>query len=362
MAYSPFTVAVSPDGKKWTLDGLKNLSSNNWSDAYNSIIYNPILKCYQIFCRATGTDRRISTVLSQDLIHWSTPRTILHPGPMDGPGVEFYSMPVFFHQGIFYGYLWIFETDDEDRVPYKMAGRLRMELVYSYDGLSWIRTYQEAFSMNDYDSDGYGILQNTLYNTILNREKDKWLTVLTLWRGGHVPGLYGPPGNNHLPLALTPSTPGLGVRRIAEMRPGRFCGLEAIGLSGRLRTKNMVMKRGGTFPAINVACPYGEMRVRILNSRNQPVPGFDFQDSIPFRGDELAWKPRWKERRIEETEGKLFNLEIELNGGCIFGISGDLMPHHSALPQYGYGDPRSAAMEVWGTTQKAPDYDMLEMH
>jgi hypothetical protein len=235
-------------------------------------------------------------------------------------------------------------------------------LVYSYDGLNWNRTYQPVLPMEDYDSDGYGVFMQTIYNTILNREQDMWLTPVIQWLGGHGAGMYRKDDVNHLAPAFKHGAQSSNIRRIAEMKPGRFCGLEAIGLSGRIRTKNMVMKRGGVFPTINVACPYGEMRVRLCNTRNQPLPGFDFQDCVPFRGDELAWKPLWKERRIEETEGKFFNMEIELNGGCIFGISGDLLPHHSALPQYGYGDVRSAALDVHGTLEKAPDYDALEMH
>ena len=104
------------------------------------------------------------------------------------------------------------------------------------------------------------------------------------------------------------------------------------------------------------------MRVQICDTQNRPVPGFTFADCVPFRGNELAWKPLWKERWIEETAGKLFNLEIELYNGCIFGISGGLKPHHGALPIQSYGNPASAAKEIWGTLDKAPDYDALELH
>ena len=363
MQYSPCTLAFSPDGRHWTLDGDKYTWSRYWSDSYNALIYNPVLQCYQVFCRAVGTDRRICTVTSKDLVHWSEPRLVLHPDTLDAPGTEFYAMPVCYHDGVFYGNLWIFDTDDEDPVAYKMAGRMRVELAYSYDGLSWNRTHQPSLDMADYDSDGYGVFQAVIHNTILSKERDRWLATVIQHRGGHGAGMYKPGDANHLPTAINHDTTDYSVRRIAEMKPGRYCGLEAIGLSARIHTKNLLMPRtGGAFPTINVACPYGEMRVRILDTRNRPVPGFDYADCVPFRGDTLAWKPLWKNRRIEEIAGKLFNLEIELNAGCIFGISGDFMPHHSALPQYGYGDVRSAALDFWGTLDKAPDYDAAELH
>ena len=54
-------------------------------------------------------------------------------------------------------------------------------------------------------------------------------------------------------------------------------------------------------------------------------------------------------------------MQIELYNACIFGISGSVKPFHGALPLYGYGDVASAAKEVWGTMDKAPDYDALEV-
>ena len=80
-----------------------------------------------------------------------------------------------------------------------------------------------------------------------------------------------------------------------------------------------------------------------------------------FRGDTTAWTPQWQNRSLDEARGHLCNLLVELHDGCIFGISGAMMPHHSCLPQYGYGDVRTAAMELWGTMDHAPDYDAMEM-
>ena len=361
MAFAPSVIAFSPDGSHWTVDPDKHVFHKLWSDAYNCLIWNPVLQSYQVFCRATGTDRRIATVISKDLQNWSTPRVIIHPDGQDAPGTEFYSMPVFYHKGIFYGYLWHFETDDEDPVAYKMAGRIHCELTYSYDGLSWNRTRHNPLPFNDYSGDGYGAFDNCLYNTILNREGDKWLTVASLSRYGHADGLTPfPNGGNHMPLPKT-STPDNIRRVICEMTPGRLCGLESIGLTGRLRTKNFLLATDGPLPSVNVSCPYGEIRVQLCDTRNHPVPGFTFDECVPFRGDTTAWTPQWQNRSLDEARGHLCNLLVELHDGCIFGISGAMMPHHSCLPQYGYGDVRTAAMELWGTMDRAPDYDAMEM-
>ena len=361
MAYSPCTVSVSPDGKNWSTADGKYKWSNFWSDSYNALIWNPVLKCYQIFCRAIGTDRRICTVTSKDLVHWTEPQLILHPDTMDGPNVEFYAMPVHYYQGIFYGFLWIYQTDEEDTVPYKMAGRMRCELVYSYNGLNWNRTYQPVADHADYEGENYGTFNISLYNTILNREKDLFLTVGSMGRFGHGDGLYCHKDDNHLPPVFEKGAPLNSKRLIFSIKPGRYCGLESIGNSGRLRTKIFFIDKDGVMPTINAACPYGEMRVQLCKSTNEPIPGFTFADCIPFRGNELAWKPLWKNRRIEEAAGKFINMQIELQNACIFGISGSIKPFHGALPLNGYGDVAAAAKEVWGTMDKAPDYDALEV-
>ena len=65
MAFAPSVIAFSPDGSHWSFDSTKNTFHPLWSDAYNGLIWNPVLKCYQVFCRAIGTDRRIATVTSK---------------------------------------------------------------------------------------------------------------------------------------------------------------------------------------------------------------------------------------------------------------------------------------------------------
>jgi hypothetical protein len=351
MSYSPGWIATSPDGRQWDGHDGRYRWSNYWSDTYNNLFYNPVLQAYQVILRAAGTDRRICTSTSTDLIHWSAPRVILSPDAEDPPCSEFYGMSVFEHQGIFYGYLWIYETDQFDSVPYKMAGNVYSEFVYSLDGLQWKRTRQKAVPLNPPGQ--YGAWCNYLYNTCLNKEGNRWLTVGTFTLEGHGYGMY--PKESALPPVMPHGKSENNIFKICSIEPGRFCGLQSVGLHGALRTKSLVMK-SDVF-TINAAVPNGELCVQLIDSLGKPVPGFLFEDSIPFRGDELAFVPRWRKRQLSEARDKHFAIEIQLQAGCIFGISGDFHPFHSSLPQQSYGDPRPAPMEVFGNTTKAPDYD-----
>lgn len=99
------------------------------------------------------------------------------------------------------------------------------------------------------------------------------------------------------------------------------------------------------------------MKVQLTDLWYNPVPGFTFEDCIPFVGDDIAYSPRWKNKSVENLKGRAFGIEIKLNTGCVFGITGDFCPFHASQPQESYGDPTSVCMEVFGQDNEEPDYD-----
>ncbi len=341
-------VATSPDGIRWDERDCRYQWGMDMSDAYNSIFFNPVLGEYQVIMRTTCTDRRIATRTSRDLVHWSPPRIILTPDCWDPPCSEFYGMSVFPADGIFYGFLWVFDTDleDSDRVPWKFSGSVYSELVYSYDGLNWLRTHRKAVDLAPPGE--YGSTDNYLFNTCVAKEGERWLTAGAFPCTGHGDGLYREHQSDRANSARMIS------HKICAIKPGRFCGLQSIGNHGFLRAKKIFLKQGDL--TFNVAAPHGGMRVQLTDLWYRPVPGFTFEDSVPFRGDELAWKPCWKERRVGELAGKAFGIEVELQAGILYGISGDFLPFHASLPQQSYGNPALAFREVFGDAVE-PDYD-----
>jgi hypothetical protein len=316
------------------------------SDAYNCLFYNPVLNAYQVILRAVLTDRRICTSYSADLIHWTPPRIILTPDGFDPPCSEFYGMSVFYHEGIFYGFLWVFDTDMVDRVPWKFKGNVRSELVYSYDGLTWNRTHEKAIGLRGIGE--YGATQNYLVNITPDRKDENWL----------VSGFF--PLLEHSASTYTERRSSLSIdsnkhtaHYTSTIRPGRFCGLQGVG-DAFLRTKQFLLNSDQL--TINAQCPNGEMKVQLIDLWQKPIPGFSFDDAELFCGDEIAWAPRWKERSIGELIGKRIGVEIRLYTGCIYGITGHFYPFHGALPQRSYGDPGDVSAEVFG---EKVDYDRI---
>lgn len=99
------------------------------------------------------------------------------------------------------------------------------------------------------------------------------------------------------------------------------------------------------------------MRVQLTDIWRKPIPGFTFDEAVPFQGGEIAWVPQWKDHSLKELLGKRINIEIKMYTGCLFGITGDFYPFHGAVPQAGYGQVENVAQKVFGDQI---DYDRIE--
>ncbi len=345
--HAPGIIAMSADGIHWNEEDKKFKWGSSMSDTYNDFYYNPVIGKYQVILRNVITDRRICTTVSEDLIHWTKPEVMLTPDPLDDGSCEFYGMSVFYKDGIFYGFLWIFETDMFDSVPWKFAGTVKSELVYSYDGLHWNRTHQPAFSQRPIGD--YGATDAYLMNICESKDKQDWFVASCLPYFEHGGTLYP----DQLEREVTPQ---MNAYYTLRMKPGRFCGLQSIG-QGLVRTKKIFLKQPNL--TINASAPRGEMKVQLTDLWYNPVPGFTFDDCIPFVGDDIAYSPRWKNKSVEDLKGRAFGIEIQLNTGCVFGITGDFYPFHASQPQESYGDPTSVIKAVFGQDTEEPNYNSV---
>ncbi|MCC7351240.1 MAG: hypothetical protein IT446_11785 [Phycisphaerales bacterium] len=335
---APGIIATSPDGIHWDDQQMRYRWGRSASDTYNCLFYNPVLNAYQLLLRPVMTDRRICTTYSTDMIHWTKPRVILAPDGFDPPCSEFYGMSVFYHAGIFYGFLWVYDTDMVDRVPWKFKGNVYSELVYSYDGLTWNRTHEKAIGLRGIGE--YGATQNYLGNLTPDRTGENWMI------GGMFPLLeHGAATYSERRTSVANDSNRIVAHYTSTIRPGRFCGLQGVG-DAFLRTKQFLLNSDRL--TINAQCQQGEMKVQLIDIWQKPIPGFSFDEAELFCGDDIAWTPKWKKRSISELVGKRFGIEIRLYTGCIYGITGDIRPFHGALPQSNYGDPNDIAAEVFG--------------
>jgi hypothetical protein len=71
---------------------------------------------------------------------------------------------------------------------------------------------------------------------------------------------------------------------------------------------------------LNVDAVQGEVRVRVLDAQNKPIPGFDFADSRPLSVDALDAPIAWQ-RPLSSLRGQQVRLEFSLRNARLFAFS-----------------------------------------
>ena len=326
-------VAVSPDGINWTSDTPYKVSEHS-SDTTNNIFYNAVLKKYQVICRGAHVDRRITSLLSEDLKSWSDPLLIMAPTPFDVPLTQYYGMTVAPLDGVFLGFLQLYYTDEDDPVHHKMAGKVDTALTYSYNGLSWNRVCNQPMVDRPMPPD-FGCA--TIYFSSINPDASggNWILTGGGTRTDHACG-YSPayPEWRRPEYALKHGNSGLLFYRI---RKHGFTGMEAYGYRARMRFRRM--KLVGQRLTFNLCAPTGYVKFQLLDDNLKSIPGFTFDESIRFSGDETEYTPRWKNRSLNELSGRPIFIELEMQTAILFALEGDLLPNHGVQPEPCLGTP-----------------------
>ena len=225
-------------------------------------------------------DRRVALMESDDLVTWTEPHTIVHPDPLDPRCVQYYGMPQFEYEGYFVGLLWLMHTVADEMGHAKSGGLVDCELTYSHDGLNWNRTVREPFVTNT-PAGTYGC--GCLYPSSLILAPDGSPRI---YAGGSRWPHNGPPEKaaNCEPHCAVLSY---------SLRADGFFKLTAGSEAGHLVTKRLTLN--GPELSINASAPRGKVRVQVSDVDANPLPGYSFDECIPFTGDEIAWTPTWRE-------------------------------------------------------------------
>jgi len=295
-------MAYSPDGVHWRIDPGPTWHPGVRADTGNQIFYNPFTERYQVMTRASSVDRRIAMIESADLKTWSDPRVLLHPGPDDPVGMEFYGMPVCPYEDIFLGLLWKFQTGTTTAksTPRRNDGIIEPELTYSYNGLIWNRTHRTLIERSQRGP----YLGARIYpeSILINHEGG-----ISIYSRGY--------GDEH----GSESDAGEQGVILHKMRRDGFAGMESIGFEGYLQTKVFVLR--GADLTLNVNAPYGSVKVQISNRTGKPFPGFSFEDCVEWRGDDFAYRPEWNDNRnVDELVGEEVRFEIKMKEGILYSI------------------------------------------
>ena len=311
---------VSADGRRW--QPVEGVFWHPWGiDPGATAFWNRYRNSYCITARPSIGDRRVAIYETEDWRTYSKPELLLQADALDTPSAELYGMPVFPYEGMFVGFVWIYHTPPEVSAayggapdvdgPYKfLHGRIDSQLVYSYNGWHFQRGLRDSFIANAAPGEhGSGLI----HSSSMVVTDDRVRIYSSSSKVEHGQAFAGASMANQTALLTH------------ELRLDGFCYFESAGGMGSLTTR--VIFWHGDDLRINVKAPQGHVRIQMEDGIGDPLPGYGFDDCVPFAGDDLYWTPRWNDgRTAADHKGKMVRLSVQLTHGAIYGIRGDFIP------------------------------------
>jgi hypothetical protein len=295
----------SHDGIQWD-ESSDTLIKHLHSDTVNSIVYDSQRDQYVMTCRAkhlyrlfqgdvldTGESRRVARIVSKEL--WAPwegePQNILLPDNVDLLGEKFdcfYGMPLHYHAGIYWGFLWMFKMNDP----------IYTQLATSRDSIHWTRLHPRP-ALVPLGSEGEWDAGMTFGGP--------WVEVGDEWRfyyAGHSEGHQSRTRIPGIGLSVAPK------ERLVSMHGPA---------GGGVVVTRQIFWPGGDL-VVNCDASAGQLKVRVSGDQRKPIAGFDYADGQPFRGDSLAHTVRFGDRSLDELRGQPIRLEFYLENAHLFAF------------------------------------------
>ncbi len=306
-------LATSADGLEWkTLTDTSVLRHNH---DINDLYWDPIRKHYvSVFSvwrenpEWGGDKQRLPhQSVSADLINWEKPWMIIAPkvgAPIEVGEMQFYSMSGIIQRGdLLIGLVKVLRDDlnatpgksavDMGDMDRKAAGLGYTVLAWTRDGRTWQRDH-EPFLPND------PIPGSWDHAMVWGDEQIIVGDETFLYYGGYARG--------HKVARFDERQIGL-----ARMPRDRYVAREADLNWGHLITRSVILK--GQAMTVN-AKVVGEMRLRLLNQKGEPLAGYEW---IEIKGDRIDYPISWK-KSIQSLKGKAVRLEFQMRNAQLFGF------------------------------------------
>jgi hypothetical protein len=245
--------------------------------------------------------------VSQDLIHWQKPWPIIMPkmgAPIEAGEMQFYAMSGVICRGdLLIGLVKVLRDDlnatpgktgvemgDPDR---KAAGLGYTVLAWSHDGRTWQRDHEPFIDRNPVPGSWDHAFAWGDDQLIVGEET-------YIYYGGYARG--------HKVARFDERQIGL-----AQMPRDRYVAREADLNVGRLLTKPLTLN--GVALTVNAKIA-GFLRVRLMDKKGKPMPGYDWVD---IEGDGVDLPVRWK-ADLTLLRGKTVHVDFQLKDAQLFGF------------------------------------------
>tara|TARA_A100001037_G_scaffold76645_1_gene68726 strand:+ start:6244 stop:7686 length:1443 start_codon:yes stop_codon:yes gene_type:complete len=305
-------MAWSPDGLSWTAHHPNPVIAPS-GDASQSLFWDERYGLYIMYVRPNGRHkkrtwrnqgvpydasvfptRRIGRAESIDAASWTHIEEVVTPDQRDGPGTEFYYMPVLQYQGAYIGFLNVYHELTGDEHPLEGTNyTVDAQLAFSRDGRQWTRVCdrQVFLGCDEQTWDG-----KRVYIDHVEVEDD---CLRVYYRGSNIPhlGVSDLLGKEHNGRTLRGDALG-----IAELRPDGFVSIAAGDRPGSLTTRPLRFT-GGDALRINADAVGGEVRVEVRTLYGAPIEGFSRHECPPLQEDKTAHEVEWQSgRKLAELD------------------------------------------------------------
>lgn len=300
------SIHFSPDGVHWT-DAPHR--SGKCGDR-TTVFYNPFRKVWVYSIRSgDGAMGRVRSYREgPDLLaaaRWLPPQAVPWIGAdrLDGKRADLNVQPQLYnldcapYESLLLGLFTIWRGQPRDRAkPNEVC------LGFSRDGFHWNRPTHEAFI------------------PVSERHGDwNWANVQSAGGGCLVVG-------DHLYFYVSgragvkgSAASGVSTTGLAVLRRDGFASMEAGQAGGTLTTRPVQFSGKHLF--VNLDAPAGELRVEVLDEREEPLGAYTRKGCIPVRGDATLREVRWKGARdVARLAGKTVRFRFHLKQGSFYSF------------------------------------------
>ncbi len=278
---------------------------------YGSVKYSSFL-CTPVNDRSFGYMRRAAGIMtSNDFIQWSPNHLVLQPDEIDDflcrqrvmqassvlrrnrpeeHRAEFYGLGLMPYGDVLLGFLWVFNASGSiEETGGNQDGPIHVQLTGTRDLRSWKRLGQRMPLLSPGEPGEWDCGNIYTCNRPIIVGDEIWLYYAGFNQGhGSDEDLAGSIG-------------------LATWRLDGFVSIDANRSTGTLTTKPL--KFSGESLLINAVTQGGEIVVELCDASGRPIPGFEAESCVPFRGDsighEVAWKNSASLRELADTPVKL---------------------------------------------------------
>lgn len=254
--------------------------------------------------------RRVYRTVSADFIHWSDLVAICTPNDSrDNLDEGFYGVGQFKIGATWFGTMGLLRYVDNE---------MDVRLIYSHDGIDWHDTDNARPFLAPRGGDHWDRHMVSIVSPPV-RVGDQWY----FYHGGswahHDYWWAGPKPLDHIEASDPASQVRFGMG-VAALRFEGVASLDAVApRPGQVVTRPLEFD--GTALSINARVRSGgSIRTAVLDVLGQPLPGFGWDDSVPFTGDDVRHPVRWTGGSTIPATPGFRKLAFRLDNAEIFGF------------------------------------------